>query len=110
MLTQLKILESLIRVPRRDRLTALSRSLWHGVEMAVDITVDDVSESIRDRLAEKAADRSQSLEDYLLQELQRIAAMPSVTSLVEKTRRREEAAGMSDSTSEVPSESDANPR
>lgn len=68
--------------------------------MAVDITVDDVPESVRDRLAEKAADRSQSLDEYLLVELQRIAARPSVASLVEEVRRRRESASTSDPTSD----------
>lgn len=77
--------------------------------MAVDITVDDVPESVRDRLAEKAADRSQSLDDYLLEELQRIAARPSVASLADEIRRRRESAGTSDPTSPSTSESDADP-
>lgn len=52
--------------------------------MTVEITVDDVPESVRDRLAEKAAERSQSLDEYLLQELTRIAATPSVVSRSEQ--------------------------
>lgn len=75
--------------------------------MAVDITVDDVPESVRDRLAEKAADRSQSLEEYLRQELERLAAAPSVASLVEEIRRRKEAAGTSIPTSEILAARDA---
>lgn len=78
--------------------------------MAVEITVDDVPESVRDRLAENAADRSQSLEEYLLEELQRIAARPSAASLAEELRRRAESAGPADPVSEIPSESDADPR
>lgn len=49
--------------------------------MAVVITVYDISENVRDRLAEKAAERSQSREEYLRQELERIAVTPSVASL-----------------------------
>ena len=69
--------------------------------MDVDITIDDVPENVRDRLVENAASRSQSLEEYLRQELERIAATPSVASLVEEIRRREEASGTSISTSEI---------
>lgn len=38
--------------------------------MTSEITVYDVPESVRDRLAENAADRSQSLEEYLRAELE----------------------------------------
>ncbi|WP_420446366.1 FitA-like ribbon-helix-helix domain-containing protein [Candidatus Poriferisodalis sp.] len=48
--------------------------------MAVEITIYDVPEDVRDRLAEKAADRSQSLEEYLRQELKRLATTPPVES------------------------------
>lgn len=67
--------------------------------MAAEITVDDVPESVRDRLAENAADRSQSLEEYLRQELARIAAAPSVATLIEKIRRQQEATSTSVPTS-----------
>ncbi|WP_423917338.1 FitA-like ribbon-helix-helix domain-containing protein [Candidatus Poriferisodalis sp.] len=75
--------------------------------MAVEITVYDVSENVRDRLAENAADRSQSLDDYLRQELERLAMTPSVKSLVEEVRRRKEASGASVSTSEILAARDA---
>lgn len=78
--------------------------------MAVDITVDDVPESVRDRLTEKAAERSQTLEEYLQQQLKRIAATPSVENLTEKTRRHGQASGRSIPTSEVPAERDADRR
>lgn len=74
-------------------MATVARSSWHGgVAMDVEITVYDVPESVRDRLVEHAASRSQSLEEYLRQELERMAATPSVASLVEEIRHREEAA------------------
>ena len=54
----------------------------------------------------QAADRSQSLEEFLLQELERIAATPSVASLVEAIQRRQEASDTSLATSEMPCERD----
>lgn len=67
--------------------------------MAADIIVYDVPESVRDGLAENAADHSQSLEDYLRQELTRIAATPSAAALTEKIRRQQEATSTSVPTS-----------
>lgn len=83
---------------------------WHGVEMAVEITVYDVPENVRDRLAEKAAERSQSLEEYLLRELERIATAPSVERLMDEIRRRKEAGGASIPTSEILAARDADRR
>ena len=82
-------------------MATIARHSWHGVAMGVEITVYDVPENVRDRLTEKAADRSQSLEEYLRQELERIAATPSVASLVEEIRHRKEASGTSIPTSEI---------
>ena len=69
--------------------------------MPVDITVYDIPESVRERLAENAADRSQSLEEYLRAALERLAAKPSVRSWLAETRRRVEAAGTRVSAAEI---------
>ena len=70
--------------------------------MTADITVYDVPDGVWDRLAENAAERSQSLEEYLRQELELIAATPSAASLTEKMRRRTDASETSMLTSETP--------
>ena len=45
--------------------------------MPVQITVRNVPEEVRDRLAEHAAARRQSMQGFLLSELERVAAYPS---------------------------------
>lgn len=90
--------------------TSFCRDSWHGDAMPVDITVYDIPESIRDRLAENAADRSQSLEEYLRAELERLAAKPSVESWLAETRSRVEAAGNRVSASEILDARDADRR
>ena len=42
--------------------------------MSVQITITDVPEEIRDKLARRAALRSQTLEEFLRRELERIVA------------------------------------
>ncbi|WP_419922197.1 FitA-like ribbon-helix-helix domain-containing protein [Candidatus Poriferisodalis sp.] len=61
--------------------------------MAVAITIRGVPEVVRDELAAKAALQHQSMQEYLRGELERLAATPSVSTLVEEIRRRKEAAG-----------------
>lgn len=82
--------------------------------MPVEITVYDVPERVRDRLAGKAADRSQSLEEYLRAELEQLAerfsAKPSVGSWLAETRRRVEAAGTRVSAAEILDTRDADRR
>ena len=61
--------------------------------MAVQMTIRDVPEQVRDRLAVLAAQRSQSVQKFLLGELERIASKPSNAELMEAIRRRKEATG-----------------
>jgi hypothetical protein len=61
--------------------------------MAVQMTIRDVPEQVRDRLAVLAAQRSQSVQKFLLGELERIASRPSNAELMEAIRRRKEATG-----------------
>ncbi len=61
--------------------------------MTVQITIRGVPEEVRDALATKAALKRQSMQEFLSGELERIAAKPSVDTLLQEVRRRKEAAG-----------------
>ena len=68
--------------------------------MTVQITIRSVPEEVRDQLAIRAAQQHQSMQEYLLSELERIASRPSVATWLDHVRRRKDAAN-----SRVPSES-----
>lgn len=56
--------------------------------MSVQITIRGVSEQVRDDLAIRAAQRRQSMQEFLRSELERIASRPSVEAWLEEVRRR----------------------
>ena len=56
--------------------------------MEVQITIKRVPKEVRDELAARAARRRQSMQAYLLGELERIVSMPSVEELMEEVRER----------------------
>ena len=62
--------------------------------MPVQITIRDVAEEVRDELALRAAARSQSMQEFLRGELERIASRPSVDLWLRDVRRRKAAAGV----------------
>ena len=59
--------------------------------MPVNITIRDVPEQLRDKIAARAAIRRQSIQEFLLGELERIAAMPNNGAWLEKVRARKAA-------------------
>ena len=61
--------------------------------MVVQITVRNVSEEVRNELASRAALRHQSMQQFILQELERIASKPSHDMLVDRIRQRVKASG-----------------
>ena len=61
--------------------------------MAVQITIRGVAEEVRDQLAVRAAQRGQSMQDFLRDELDRIASRPSTEDWLQGVRRRKAAAG-----------------
>jgi antitoxin FitA len=69
--------------------------------MAIQITIRDVPEQVRDELASRAALQGKSMQEYLRAELERLAARPSVESWVEQVRRRKRAANTQVSTTEI---------
>jgi hypothetical protein len=59
--------------------------------MAVQITIRDVPEKVRDELAARAALQGKSMQEYLRSELERMAARPSVGAWLEQVRKRKRA-------------------
>jgi plasmid stability protein len=64
----------------------------HTASMPIQITIRNVPEWVRDELAARAALHSQSMQEFLRAELERIADRPSVESWLAEVRRRKQAA------------------
>ena len=69
--------------------------------MTVQITIEDIPEDIRDELEARAARRGQSMEEFILCELERIASLPNVEpsrlsnkEWMERVRSRVEESGV----------------
>ncbi|MXY88730.1 MAG: hypothetical protein F4Y92_07720 [Dehalococcoidia bacterium] len=75
--------------------------------MTVKITIRNVSEEVRDKLALRAARNRQSMQEYLLSELERMAALPSNEELMERVRQRVEASGTRISAADILAARDA---
>ena len=75
--------------------------------MPVQITIRNVPEEVRDELAARAALKRQSMQEYLLSELERLAGLPSIETVLEEVRRRVEASGTSIPTSVIVEARDA---
>lgn len=58
--------------------------------MAVQITIRDVPESVRDELAGRAARQGKSMQEYLRSELERLAVRPPIDRVLERIRERKE--------------------
>jgi plasmid stability protein len=69
---------------------AVSESILLAV--AVQITIRDVPEAVRDELAARAARERKSMQEYLREELERLATRPSVHAWLEQVRERKRAA------------------
>jgi antitoxin FitA len=59
--------------------------------MAVQLTIRDVPEKVRDELAARAASQGKSMQEYLRSELERMAGRPSAAAWLEQVRRRKRA-------------------
>ena len=59
--------------------------------MAIQITIREVPEKVRDVLAARAALQGKSMQEYLRGELERLAARPSVDAWLEQVRKRKRA-------------------
>ncbi|HYD48106.1 MAG TPA: hypothetical protein VEB21_07160 [Terriglobales bacterium] len=56
--------------------------------MSVQITIRDVPEEVRDELAMRAARARKSMQEFLKGELERLAAVPSLDTWIERVRER----------------------
>ena len=68
---------------------------WQNACIPVQITIRNVPEEVRDELASRAALKRQSMQEYLLGELERLAGLPSIETVLDEVRRRVEASGTS---------------
>lgn len=78
--------------------------------MAVQITIRDVPEKVRDELAARAALQGKSMQEYLRAELQRLARKPSVEAWLERVRKRKRASPTRLSTADILKARDADRR
>lgn len=60
----------------------------HNASMSVQITIRDVPAGVRDELAARAAAQGKSMQEFLLAELRRIAARPTIDVWLQQVRRR----------------------
>ena len=65
------------------------------------ITIRNVSEEVRNELASRAALKHQSMQQFLLEELERIASRPSHEVLLDRIRQRVDASGRGVSTETI---------
>lgn len=69
--------------------------------MAVQITIRGVPENVRNELASRAAMRHQSMQEFLRQELERIASRPMISAWLQTVTDRKAAAGTKIPASEI---------
>ena len=69
--------------------------------MAVQITIRDVPEDVRNALASRAALRHQSMQVYLREELERIASRPPIAIWLQAVRERKAVSETRISASEI---------
>jgi hypothetical protein len=65
------------------------------------ITIRDVPKPVRDSLAAKAAARGQSMQQYLLAELARLAGRPTNREILERAQERAKRLGISVTTEQI---------
>jgi antitoxin FitA len=83
---------------------------WQNASMAVRITIRDVPKKVRDELASRAALQGKSMQEYLREELERLAARPSVEAWLKQVRKRKRASQTRISASEILEARDADRR
>jgi len=78
--------------------------------MAIQITIRDVPEEVRDELAARAAFQGKSMQQYPRSQLERLAARPSVDVWLAQVRKRKRASRASVSSRQILKERDADRR
>ena len=61
--------------------------------MSVQITIRDVPDEVRDELASRAAAQGRSMQEFLRAELERLAATPSLETVMKRIRERKAISG-----------------
>jgi plasmid stability protein len=64
---------------------------WHNAGMAIQITIREVPERVRDELAARAALQGKSMQEFLRAELERLAARPSLEAWLKQLGSRKRA-------------------
>jgi plasmid stability protein len=82
----------------------------HIAIMAVQITIRNVPEEVRDELAARAARDRKSMQEYLKEELERLVARPSIHAWLEGVRARKRSADRRLSTKQILKHRDADRR
>ncbi len=59
--------------------------------MAVQVTIRDIPEKVRDALAARAALQGKSMQEFLRAELERLVARPSKDAWLQQVRKRKRA-------------------
>ncbi len=62
----------------------------HNECMSVQITIRNVSDEVRNELAARAARRGMSMQEYLREELERLASRPSIDEWLAAVRDRKQ--------------------
>ena len=69
--------------------------------MSVQITIRNVPDEVRNELASRAARQRQSMQEFLLSELERIASRPSVAEWLHGVRERKAVYGTRVTTDDI---------
>ena len=78
--------------------------------MTVQITIRDVPEKVRDELAARAALQGKSMQEFLRNELERLAERPSIDTWLRDVRKRKDACQTRVSAREILRQRDADRR
>lgn len=78
--------------------------------MAVNITIRDVPEKVRDELAARAAMQGRSMQEFLRASLERLAARPTADAWLQQVRRRKRASRTKVTAAEILKSRDADRR
>jgi plasmid stability protein len=78
--------------------------------VAIQITIRDVPDKVRDELAARAARQGKSMQEFLRAELERLATRPTVDDWLLQVRRRKRASQNRVSPSEILNARDADRR
>ena len=65
----------------------------HNAGMTVQLTIRHVPERVRNELAARAARSGQSMQEYLLAEIERLAERPSIADWVDRVREERKGRG-----------------